>query len=56
MEKLDDDNTRLVLITRGELELPLPSLAKIIVKPLVAREFDGLVDKYIKNLQKRWTS
>lgn len=56
VEKLDDGNTRLVLTTKGEFELPLPSLAKVVVKPLVAREFDGLVDKYIKNLQKLWTS
>ena len=56
VEKLDDGNTRLVLTTHGELDLPLPSLAKVVVKPLVAREFDGLVDKYIKNLQKHWAS
>jgi len=53
-ERIDDSNTRLTLTTKGELTLPLPALAKVIVKPVVIREFEGLVDTYIKNLKKTW--
>lgn len=54
IEAVDDSTTRLTLTTRGELSLPLPGLAKVIVKPLVTREFEGLVDRYIENLQRTW--
>lgn len=54
IKAIDGDNTRLTLSTKGELGLPLPSLAKVIVKPIVSREFEGLVDRYIENLQRTW--
>ncbi|MCH7908787.1 MAG: SRPBCC family protein [Candidatus Hydrogenedentes bacterium] len=55
IEAVDDSTTRLALTTQGEIDLSLPSLAKVIVKPLVIREFEGMVDTYLKNLQKTWT-
>jgi hypothetical protein len=47
-----DKTTHLAFYSKGELTLPLPGLIKIIVSPLVFREFSGLVDKYLKNLGK----
>lgn len=44
--------TRLTFYSKGEITLPLPALTKIIVAPLVVREFNGLVEKYLKNLKK----
>ncbi|MEW5734957.1 MAG: SRPBCC family protein [Thermodesulfobacteriota bacterium] len=37
---------------KGELTLPLPGLAKLVVTPVVRREFAGMVDRYIENLKK----
>ncbi len=47
-----DKTTHLTFTSKGELTLPLPGLIKMIVSPLVVREFSGLVDKYLKNLGK----
>ena len=38
--------------TNAQLNLPLPSLLKMAVSPMVKREFNSLVDNYISNLQK----
>ncbi len=46
------EKTHLVFYSKGEITLPLPALTKIIVAPLVVREFSGLVEKYLKNLKK----
>lgn len=54
VEELEDGGTAITLTTTGTLELPLPGLAKIIVAPLVAREFGSLVDGYIENLKATW--
>ncbi|PID42622.1 MAG: hypothetical protein CSA52_01615 [Gammaproteobacteria bacterium] len=40
-----------VLVTTGVMTLPLPSLLKLAVSPIVKHEFNALVDKYINNLQ-----
>lgn len=37
---------------KGELILDIPILARMVVSPLVAAEFNGLINTYIANLQK----
>jgi len=54
IEKRDDGELALKFTTSGEITLPFPSLAKVIVAPLAAREFEQLVGKYLKNLQRLW--
>jgi carbon monoxide dehydrogenase subunit G len=49
------ESTRVDLSTSGELEVPLPSLVKFIVAPLVAHEFEKMVDAYIENLCKTFS-
>ncbi|MCX7671864.1 MAG: SRPBCC family protein [Anaerolineae bacterium] len=53
--KLTDNkgkSTRIVLKIEGTVDVPLPGLMKMIVEPVVASEFEKLVDKYIANLIK----
>ena len=45
-------STKLVLKIDGTVDVPLPGLMKMVVEPIVASEFEGLVDKYIANLIK----
>ena len=45
-------STRLVLQTEGTVDVPVPALMKMVVEPVVASEFEKLVDKYIANLVK----
>ncbi len=52
LKDLGDDGTGIKLSTSGEMEIPLPRLIKMAVAPIVAHEFEGLVDKYIANLTK----
>lgn len=52
IKAVDEETTKIKLRNSGVLEVPLPSLVKFIVAPLVAREFDRLVDLYIANLRK----
>ena len=47
--------TQLEFSTQAELTLPLPRIAKVLVGPLVSREFETLVDQYIENLQSTWS-
>lgn len=44
--------TKVEFSAEGELTVPLPRLAKMVVTPVVRREFAGMVDKYIENLKK----
>lgn len=44
--------TKLKLSTKGEMEMPLPSLVKFVVAPIVKSQFEGMVDEYIVNLTK----
>ncbi len=46
--------TALELKIEGTVEVPLPGLMKMVVVPVVKGEFEGLVDKYIENLVKRF--
>jgi len=52
---LDETRTRIELSTSGELTVGLPSLSKIILGPIVTREFNGMVDTYVANLVKTFT-
>jgi carbon monoxide dehydrogenase subunit G len=54
--KITDKNnaTHLELHIHGDLTLPLPSLMKKMVSPVVEREFEKLVEQYIGNLTKQF--
>ena len=45
-------STTLVLKTEGTVDVPVPGLMKMVVEPIVASEFEKLVEKYIANLIK----
>jgi carbon monoxide dehydrogenase subunit G len=45
-------STGLTLKIKGTVDVPLPGLMKAIVAPVVAGEFEKLVEKYIDNLIK----
>jgi hypothetical protein len=45
-----EDAAEIELETSGEITLPIPKLMGSLAKPIVAAEFSGLVDTYIKNL------
>jgi carbon monoxide dehydrogenase subunit G len=45
-------STKLVLKTEGTVDVPLPGLMKMVVEPVVASEFEKLVEKYIASLVK----
>ena len=45
-------STTLVLKTEGTVDVPVPGLMKLVVEPIVASEFEKLVEKYIANLVK----
>lgn len=47
-------STGIVLKTSGQVEVPLPGLMKMVVTPVVKGEFEGLVEKYVANLIKRF--
>jgi hypothetical protein len=44
------DATHVVLSVKGELEIPLPSLMRLIVAPLVEAAFEKLITQYVDNL------
>ena len=45
-------STQCVLKIDGTVDVPLPGLMKMVVEPVVAGEFEKLVEKYIDNLIK----
>ena len=47
-------STRCVLKIDGTVDVPLPGLMKMVVEPVVASEFEKLVEKYIDNLVKHF--
>lgn len=47
-------STKLVLQLEAELTLPLPSLMRMVVAPLVEAEFEALTEQYIANLIQRF--
>jgi carbon monoxide dehydrogenase subunit G len=46
--------TAVELKIAGTVDTPLPGLMKMVVVPVVKNEFEGLVEKYIDNLIKRF--
>ena len=44
--------TKLKLTIHGEMELPLPSLTKFVVAPVVRSQFETLVEQYAEKLTK----
>lgn len=47
-----DKVTAVKFKTNAELTVPLPSLLKLAISPVIKHEFNSLVDTYMKNLQK----
>jgi carbon monoxide dehydrogenase subunit G len=47
-------STKCVLKIEGTVDVALPALMKVVVEPVVAGEFEKLVEKYIDNLIKRF--
>ena len=47
-------STKITLKIDGTVDVPLPGLMKMVVEPVVASEFEKLVDKYIANLIKHF--
>lgn len=47
-------STKIVLLVEAKLELPLPSLMKAVVAPVVESEFEHLTEQYIANLIERF--
>jgi len=45
-------STHLTLHIKGVVEMPLPSMVKMVVVPAVQAEFEKLVERYIDNLTK----
>lgn len=47
-------STHILLEIKGEIVLPLPSLMKLLVVPVVTSENEKLIDQYIANLIQRF--
>lgn len=47
-------STNLVLQVKGDLELPLPALMKMVIAPVVTAEFEKMTEQYIDNLTTRF--
>jgi carbon monoxide dehydrogenase subunit G len=47
-------STKIALKIEGVVDVPLPGLMKMLVEPVVAGEFEKLVEKYIANLIKKF--
>ncbi|MBF0121291.1 MAG: hypothetical protein HQK79_20850 [Desulfobacterales bacterium] len=50
--KESGDKTKISFFTNLELTIPLSSMIKIIVTPIVKQGFNAIIDTYINNLQK----
>lgn len=48
----DDSTTAVKFQTSAELTVPLPSLLKLAISPVIKHEFNSLVDTYMSNLKK----
>jgi carbon monoxide dehydrogenase subunit G len=53
--KREGNQTQLKFSTKARVELPLPSLLKLAISPVVKHEFAGLIDTYIENLKKKFS-
>ncbi|MBI2432765.1 MAG: hypothetical protein HYV26_07845 [Candidatus Hydrogenedentes bacterium] len=52
IKALDEHRTEVKLKTPVHVEVPLPGLMRPLLAPLVVREYERLVDKYVANLCK----
>ena len=50
------EGTNIVFSTEARMTLPLPSLLKLAISPVVKHEFNGLVDTYTQNLKNEFSS
>jgi ribosome-associated toxin RatA of RatAB toxin-antitoxin module len=48
------NSTHIVLHIHGEITVPMPGLAKMLVVPVVTRENEQLVEEYLHNLAERF--
>lgn len=55
IEPAEAARTHLLFHTQAELMLPLPGLLKPAVSPVVKHEFNSLIDRYIRNLQRHFS-
>ena len=51
-----DEGTHIVFTTEAKMTLPLPSLLKLAISPVVKHEFNSLIDTYTKNLKAEFSS
>jgi len=47
-----DNATQVKFHTKADLTVPLPSLLKLAISPVIKHEFNSLVDTYMNNLKK----
>lgn len=52
MSPLSGDRTQVQMTVKGRVHVPISFLLKPIAAPIVAREFNGLVDGFVANLQR----
>lgn len=52
----EGEGTRIQFHTDAEVSLPLPSLLKLAISPVVKHEFNALVDVYTDNLKKTFAT
>lgn len=50
------EGTRIIFITDAKMTLPLPSLLKLAISPVVKHEFNSILDTYTKNLKSEFSS
>ncbi|NTW70249.1 MAG: SRPBCC family protein [Chlorobiaceae bacterium] len=48
--------TSVMLITKGELMVDFPSFLQFLISPLIVMEFTSMIEHYLANLQKSFTS
>jgi carbon monoxide dehydrogenase subunit G len=56
LKTTSDGGTSITFITEGKLTLPLPSLLKLAISPVVKHEFTALTETYIDNLTKTFSA
>ncbi|WP_250654954.1 SRPBCC family protein [Alkalimarinus coralli] len=51
-----EEGTHLTFTTEAKMTLPLPSLLKLAISPVVKHEFNSLIDTYTNNLKAEFSS
>jgi hypothetical protein len=51
-----ESGTAVMLKTKGELSVDFPSFLQVIISPLVVMEFTGLIEQYLANLKKSFST